>query len=341
MFKIKIVFPTVISILLIISGLLYFFQPIKAPNPQIADKVIPVITLTGDNPVNINIGDAYVDADATATDNIDGDISAKVVTKNDLNAKRIGSYTVNYSVSDKAGNAATAVRTVNVLAPTVNNTAGIPVLMYHFFYSREAGGVASDANFTEVNDFDNQIKYLVDNNYYFATWTELISYIDGTLNLPQKSVIITDDDGTSSFFGLAYPILAKYNVPVTSFLITANTSPANLNADRNLVNYQSHSHNMHRAGCSTGKGGAMQCISHDEGIADLNASKAVVGSSDVFCYPFGDYNDYTKSLLSETGYKLAVTTEYGRVQVGADKLALPRVRIQGYFTLDDFINSIK
>ena len=48
----------------------------------------------------------------------------------------------------------------------------------------------------------------------------------------------------------------------------------------------------------------------------------------IFCYPLGDYNDLDKKVLKEAGYKLAFTTKSGRVKKGADKYALPRVRIQ-------------
>lgn len=65
----------------------------------------------------------YSDAGATALDNLDGDISADVVTVNPVNTSIVGSYTVRYNVSDLSGNAASEItRTVNVIAgdiPTI------------------------------------------------------------------------------------------------------------------------------------------------------------------------------------------------------------------------------
>ena len=83
-----------------------------------ADTTPPVITLVGDDPVNITVGSTYTDAGATATDDVDGDITANIVTVNNVDATTIGQYTVTYNVSDAAGNAATEVtRTVaNVTA---------------------------------------------------------------------------------------------------------------------------------------------------------------------------------------------------------------------------------
>ena len=306
------------------------------------DIAAPTLTLKGAQVINLNLWDTYTDAGALAIDKHDGDLSAKIVVTNNVNTSRIGSYHVTYSIKDEAGNEAQTQRDINVLAPTANNTVGIPILMYHFFYNSAAGETPQDGNFADSVIFDQQMKYLKDNQYYFPTWTELASYLDGNLNLPEKSVIITDDDGSSTFFSLAYPVLAKYQILATSFLITSwSGDPAQFNVDRNLISFQSHSHAMHTGGCDTGHSGLFQCIDYQAGYDDLTTSKTILGSSDAFCYPFGDYNDFTKQLLKDTGYKVAVTTEYGFAKIGMDKLALPRIRIQGTTDLAGFIASIE
>ncbi len=79
------------------------------------DNIAPAITILGDNPVNITVGDTYVDAGATAIDNIDGDITSEISVTTNLNVNVAGTYTVTYNVSDNALNEATEViRTVNV-----------------------------------------------------------------------------------------------------------------------------------------------------------------------------------------------------------------------------------
>jgi len=225
--------------------------------------------------------------------------------------------------------------------PMVPNTTGIPILMYHFFYDSSQGQTGADSNFTDVVEFEKQVKYLADNGYYTPTWSELADYIDGTKVLPEKSVILTFDDGASSFFSLAYPVLVKYQIHATSFIVTSwTTNPDSLGVNRNLISFQSHSNDMHQGGCEGGHGGLFQCIDHQLGLDDLNASKQVTGSSDAFCYPFGDYNDSEKQLLREAGFKVAVTTEYGKAQIGMDKLQLPRIRMNGGTSLEGFIESI-
>lgn len=85
--------------------------------PPPADVTPPVITLLGANPATITQGMIYVDPGATAMDNVDGNITARIVTVNRVNTNIIGAYTVTYNVSDAAGNAAVQkTRTVNVVA---------------------------------------------------------------------------------------------------------------------------------------------------------------------------------------------------------------------------------
>ncbi len=89
----------------------------SAGNLGLGDAVAPVITLNGAASVDVPSGTAYADAGARADDNIDGDISSRIVVNNPVNSAAVGSYTVTYNVQDSAGNAAAQVtRTVNVTA---------------------------------------------------------------------------------------------------------------------------------------------------------------------------------------------------------------------------------
>ncbi len=73
------------------------------------DTTKPVITLLGDENVTLTVGDTYIDAGATATDDVDGDITANIKTTSDVNTSAEGIYTVTYEVSDLAGNDADVV----------------------------------------------------------------------------------------------------------------------------------------------------------------------------------------------------------------------------------------
>ncbi|HDP34780.1 MAG TPA: DUF5011 domain-containing protein, partial [Candidatus Hydrogenedentes bacterium] len=87
---------------------------------NVVDTTAPVITLLGDAVVDVECGDAYTDAGATAADVCDGDLTAGIVVTDPVNPSAAGSYTVFYNVSDTASNAAVEVtRVVNVVDTTV------------------------------------------------------------------------------------------------------------------------------------------------------------------------------------------------------------------------------
>lgn len=85
----------------------------------VADTTAPVITLNGSSTMNLTVGTSFTDPGATATDNVDGNLTSNIVVTGSVNTNTVGTYTLNYNVSDAAGNAATQVsRTVNVNADT-------------------------------------------------------------------------------------------------------------------------------------------------------------------------------------------------------------------------------
>ncbi len=95
------------------------------------DVTKPVITMKGTSPVIVEVGSAYVDSGATATDFFFGSLTSSIVTTSTVNVNKIGTYTVTYNVSDAAGNAAIAVvRTVTVRdtqKPVITITGGTTV----------------------------------------------------------------------------------------------------------------------------------------------------------------------------------------------------------------------
>ena len=296
------------------------------------DTIEPVIDI-GSSKITMVLGEKYVD-DVKASDNVDGDVTSKIEVSGSVNTSKIGTYELEYSVSDNAGNKAIAKRKVVVCNELTN---GLPVLMYHFFYDKNTG-TGKDNNYIEISDFEEEMKYLSDNNFYFPSWEEVEKYVDGEIKLPEKSVVITVDDGDDSFFELAVPIIQKYNVKATSFVITSWYGYRAANKEEN-INYQSHSDSMHEGGAN-GKG-VMLSWSYDKILADVKQSSTVLGGSTVFCYPFGQYNDLDIKVLQDAGYKLAFTTAGGRVYKGSSKYELPRVRISKNTSLSEFKNMVK
>jgi hypothetical protein len=91
---------------------------VRTINVVVPDLVKPVITILGNNPDTIMQNKSYTDPGATATDNVDGNITNKITKLSTLDTSKIGTYIITYSVSDLAGNKATEVRTVIVTRNT-------------------------------------------------------------------------------------------------------------------------------------------------------------------------------------------------------------------------------
>ena len=239
-----------------------------------------------------------------------------------------------------------AQKTINKDVQTAENTAteenhktnGLAICMYHYVYDKDnPPDEELNSNFIEVHALEEELKYLSENNYYYPTWEEVQKYVAGELLLPEKSVVLTFDDGAYSFLNLGVPLFEKYKIPVTSFLI------GNIDGEKKVKKYaseymtfQSHSYNMHRGGGNIGHGGIFPVMEHDEAVADLQKSIEIGGNGDAFAYPYGDYNDSCVQAVKDAGFKCAVTTEYGRAEVGDNPLLLPRVRMSMGQSLESF-----
>ena len=218
----------------------------------------------------------------------------------------------------------------------IAENAQIPILMYHQFTLEPEGEPGwLRLNYAYIGDFDAQMKYIADSGFYLPTWDELGAFIDGRLFLPNHSVIITDDDADWTWFDYAAPVIDKYKLLTTSFMVTAwrQNGPPN---PYTLV--RSHSNDMHRAG-SDGEGRILT-MPHDEIVADLEESARIIGAKEIFAYPFGDHDEAAKQAVADAGYELARTIDQGYVHVGSDKLALPCIRINYGMGADALANLI-
>jgi len=88
----------------------------------------------------------------------------------------------------------------------------VPVLMYHHILPKESFIAISTEN------FEKQMKFIAE-NYQTLTSEEFVRYKKGELKV-KKAVLITFDDGWRDNYIYAYPILKKYNLKATLFVIT-------------------------------------------------------------------------------------------------------------------------
>ena len=95
---------------------------------NVVDTTAPAVTVTGTNPLTLEVAQdaTYTDAGATATD-ASGTVT--VVTTGSVNPQVVGEYTKTYTSTDASGNVGTATRTINVVdttAPTLTLVGGTP-----------------------------------------------------------------------------------------------------------------------------------------------------------------------------------------------------------------------
>ncbi|HEV2798987.1 MAG TPA: immunoglobulin-like domain-containing protein [Pyrinomonadaceae bacterium] len=115
---------------------------------HVVDTTAPVITLTGGDTLTVECHGVFTDPGAVATDACAGDLNSAVQVSGTVDPNTVGTYTLNYTVSDAHGNQSTATRTVNVVdttAPVINiNDANPAVVECHTSYT-DAGATANDA----------------------------------------------------------------------------------------------------------------------------------------------------------------------------------------------------
>ena len=114
---------------------------------KVQDSTGPVITLKGEALEIYEAGSSYTDMGASATDNLDGDLTGEINVVSTVNSVKPGNYTVNYGVSDAEGNKTTAIRKVTI----VDTTSPVIKLAGEALVTHEAGSSYADLGAT-AND---------------------------------------------------------------------------------------------------------------------------------------------------------------------------------------------
>ena len=160
------------------------------------DNEPPVITILGNNPEYIEQGYVYNDAGATAYDNLQGNVTSRIVTVNNVNTLITGSYMVNYSVCDSLNNCATASRLVVV---TKDNTPPVITLYGGDPLSVNVNEPFNDTNYAayDLVDGDLTSKVIVSHNvdpYKLGEYTINYFVTDnaGLSDSKSRNVIVKD-----------------------------------------------------------------------------------------------------------------------------------------------------
>ena len=184
------------------------------------------------------------------------------------------------------------------------NQSKITTLAYHRVY--DTGDTCTDPYVCiKKANFDKQMKYLSDNNYFSLSLMELYMYLKGNLQI-EKGVVITLDDGY--LFKAADEVLDKYKLNATMFVTSGVFKNFEQFKGLKAIDIQSHTDNLHRNYVCAGgnQGGAILCTSKANIVADLKKSCETLEIEPIgMAFPFYDYNDNAIAAVKEAGFKMA------------------------------------
>ena len=216
------------------------------------------------------------------------------------------------------------------------NTARVPILMYHNLADEGEPGSTISAE-----AFEGQMRALRDAGYTAITFSDLEAYVSSGAPLPEKTVIITFDDGYQSVYDVAFPILKKYSMKATVSVIGVFYGESTYKGkyflpitphfgdkesmemvESGIISIQSHSYDMHhyipyepdepRVGILRRSGESREeyiaAFKEDFGLAADQIENAVGIRPFVYSYPFGRATMLSERLLREMGVKVTLTT---------------------------------
>lgn len=219
-------------------------------------------------------------------------------------------------------------------------TADVAILMYHAFTENEAD---TGSLYTLASEFERQLSALRDAGYTSVGYADLIEFVNGKGELPEKPLLISIDDGYQNNLDLAAPLLETYgfcaniavigvsighttykdtNIPITPHFSLEDARPW---IERGVLTVTTHSYDMHQIAAVDGNGcrrGVLQM--HGEAEPDYiaaltqdytRAQEQLAGLPGevlpVFTYPFGAYSELSERVLQALGVQVTVTTEGG------------------------------
>lgn len=217
----------------------------------------------------------------------------------------------------------------------------VTVLCYHRFGPRASRLTVTPAAFAA------QMAFLADNGYRVVTLAQLADFLAGREPLPQKTVVITIDDGYRSTYDIAFPILRKHSFPATVFLYSDFVGAGDALTYAQMreltasgqVDIQPHSKS--HANLTLRLPGESDAAYRDRVRVEVEAPIRLIQErlalpSAAFAYPYGDVNDLVVELLERRGVALGMTVTAGGNPFFAYPFMLRRTMVYGTDDLEAF-----
>lgn len=216
----------------------------------------------------------------------------------------------------------------------------VPVLAYHF---TGQPGDWEDAPYTISTElFDAQMRCLLELGYESISLRTLADSLRTGSAWPGKGVVITFDDGRACSYRNAFPILKKYRMRATVFLLSSKLQHPNFlsvsqihEMEDHEIEFESHGHShVNFSGLTTEQ---MQFeIEHSKAILEKHLRQPV----SLFAFPYGGLNPAAKEILIRAGYAGAVCSRTGRATPSSPVFEIPRLGMRATDTIPAFIEKL-
>jgi peptidoglycan/xylan/chitin deacetylase (PgdA/CDA1 family) len=221
---------------------------------------------------------------------------------------------------------------------TNNRIPSIPILMYHSIseVSERNKKIRSvnPAYSLAVSQFREQMEYLLTNRYTTLSLDQLLN----DESVPQKSLVITFDDGWANNYTCVFPILKNYGFTATIFVISGSIGKAN------YMDWQ-QVREMSEAGLSIQSHSVshkpLAQLSKTEVKYELETSKKTIADAlgkevDFLSLPHGVFNNKVLKIAQEAGYHAICTSEPGYSHACRNLPVMKRINISDQFQIDTF-----
>lgn len=215
--------------------------------------------------------------------------------------------------------------------PLVGFCLNVPVLMYHHIQPMSIAKEKNQSGFTvDSGIFDQQMSYLTFHGYTTLKANDLVNALRSKTQLPQKSLLITFDDGYKDIYDYAYPIFQKYginaNLMIPSGLMggTDYLSWGQIEemGRSGFVYYTDHTWSHYAV-----NNGSFEKIKYEIETGRQLLEQHSGQKIDIFTYPYGSSNSKAIQVLQETGFQAAFSTIPGFWQCDSFMMNLHRNRI--------------
>ncbi len=192
---------------------------------------------------------------------------------------------------------------VAVLIWLVLPAQGVPILAYHRIYNEDELYSVSTA------DFEEHMRYLKENGYTAISLAELFAARAGDKPLPDKPIVITFDDGYADNLTSAQPIMEKYGMKGTVFIIGGSIGQPDYLTWEQIQELKSRGAEI---GSHTMTHGALNEMPIPEREYEVEMSKKLLEEHlgvpvDYLAYPYGKYDNAMPDILRQAGYRGACT----------------------------------